>query len=809
MPHRNRLPRLLLVISLLIGLCAGIFAPRLDQRAEARPNYSGTMEIIINEIAWSGTQANVNAEWIELYNPNNYTVNLSGWTLRAIDGTPNITLTGTIPAQGYYLLERTADTTISDIPADQIYTGALANTPAENLELRDAGNNLIDTANEGSTTWLAGTAGPNFYSMERKGLIPDGPSAWASNNGVIINGTDAGGNPIRGTPKQQNSAFNLYFPLSVLINEVAWAGTIASSDDEWIELYNPGPADIDLTGWRLVADDGSPDITLSGTIPANEYYLLERGSDNVVQGITANLIYTGALSDSGEILRLRAPNGTIVDTANSSGGAWHAGNASTRSSMERVGVVADNNLAWTTFEGIGTALDAGGNPINGTPGNPNAMFGIPPTFTPSPTLTPTRTPTNTATITPTPSGLRSVIINEIAWAGTGSGLSNDEWIELYNPGADPINITGWKITAADGTPNITLNGTIPAGGYFLLERGANLSDDATVSDIPADQIYTGNALTNTGEALFLYDPSGKVIDSANGNGGPWPAGSSSTYGTMERIAGTADSDSAWHTNTGTKRNGKNRNGGDILGTPKQSNSIGPTPTPNAITTATRTPTPTVSPFPPSINARLIINEILVRPGFDWNRDGRADAYDEFIEIKNLSPINVDLSGWRLDDQAVGGVNPFSLPNITLKPGEHAVFYRTQTNIPLSDGGGTVRLLNPRGLVYDEFSYIIAKQANRSFCRIPDGSFSALSWQEDCIPTPNLPNTREGSPPTTPGSGFDLPNCGLPDTIPADFLSAECRGYGSGIWNPYYWDKHGWPERKFLPHNDDKWESFIE
>jgi len=80
---------------------------------------------------------------------------------------------------------------------------------------------------------------------------------------------------------------------------------------------------------------------------------------------------------------------------------------------------------------------------------------------------------------------RSVLINEIAWAGTAAS-SNDEWIELYNPGEEEISLDGWHLTAADGTPDIALSGAIPAGGYFLLER----SDDNTISNIPADETYT-------------------------------------------------------------------------------------------------------------------------------------------------------------------------------------------------------------------------------------------------------------------------------------------------------------------------------
>lgn len=794
---QHKFPRLALVLILLIGWCAGLFAPPVES-VEAKPAGASAFDVIINEIAWGGTSASTADEWIELYNNTGADIDLSGWTLISSDLSPSINLTGIIPAGGYYLLEQTDDNTVFDITADQIYSGTLSNT-GETLTLTDNLSNVIDTANIDGGSWDAGSGSPNFYSMERIGVVPDSSSAWQANNGIIRNGLDADGNPtINGTPGQQNSAFVSYTPLMILINEIAWMGTIASSDDEWVELHNPGTSAIDLTGWRLIADDGSPDITLSGTIPAGGYYVLERGSDNVVQSITADLIFSGALDDVDEILRLRAPNGTIVDTANSDGGTWHAGILSPAASMERVGAVVDGNLAWSTFQGIGASIDAGGNLINGTPGISNVMLNITPTFTPSitpsptNTFTPSPTLTLTSTITPTSSPVRSVIINEIAWAGTASSLSNDEWIELYNTRSTSIDITGWRITAADGTPNIILSGIIPAGGYFLLEK----DDDNTVSNISADQIYTGNTMSNSGEDLTLYDGSNKVIDTANGNGGSWPQGSSSTYGTMERITGTADSDSAWVTNTGVRRNGVNANGGNILGTPKNQNSPGPTPTPSKTSTATRTPTP----FP--IDARLIINEILPRPGFDWNQDGLTDVYDEFIEVKNLSPINVDMQGWRLDTG--NGSVIFSLPEGTLQPNERIVFYSAETNLLLSDGGETVRLINPSGKIYDAYTYTVAKAEDESICRLPDGNVYG-GWFDDCLPTPNLSNTREGNVPTSP-DGNESAVCHLPDTIPADFFFAECGGYGANIWNPLYWDTLF---KILIQNNTTKWESFIE
>lgn len=227
-------------------------------------------------------------------------------------------------------------------------------------------------------------------------------------------------------------------------------------------------------------------------------------------------------------------------------------------------------------------------------------------------------------------------------------------------------------------------------------------------------------------------------------------------------------------------------------------------------TASRTPSPTRTPTRPPTSVpvgRPIINEYLARPGFDWNQDGKVDVFDEFIEVKNLGPVDINLRGWKLDDEENDGSNPFTLPDLILKPGERAVFYGLETNILLSDGGDAVRLLNPSGKIYDTYTYSLAKVEDESTCRLPDGPGD---WYQDCTPTPNLTNTREGEAPVMPeGEDFESPICQLPDTLPADFLFAECRGYGANIWQSFYWDKPGWQGDQFVPENTSKWESFVE
>ena len=61
---------------------------------------------------------------------------------------------------------------------------------------------------------------------------------------------------------------------AVVINEVAWMGTTASANAEWMELHNSDTSSVTLAGWKLVASTGSLSITLTGIIEGGGYYLL-------------------------------------------------------------------------------------------------------------------------------------------------------------------------------------------------------------------------------------------------------------------------------------------------------------------------------------------------------------------------------------------------------------------------------------------------------------------------------------------------------------------------------------------------------
>jgi len=101
--------------------------------------------IVVNEIAWMGTQEQWQNEWIELYNITDSPISLDKWILKAEDDSPKIELSGKIGAHSYFLLERTDDTTVPEIPAHQIYKGGL-NNEGEHLILLNSSGEIIDEA---------------------------------------------------------------------------------------------------------------------------------------------------------------------------------------------------------------------------------------------------------------------------------------------------------------------------------------------------------------------------------------------------------------------------------------------------------------------------------------------------------------------------------------------------------------------------------------------------------------------------------------------------------------------------------------
>ena len=250
-----------------IALVSGLGGPA---RAGASPSESvrvrvGLGDVVINEVAWMGTEASASDEWIELYNATCLTMSLEGWHL-VDDDHMNIPLNGQIPPHSTYLIERTDDDAVRDVSADwsgSFGLGGLSNT-GEVLTLTDSLSNVVDTANGSGGEWPAGAASEGtvrYATMERiDPIAPDREDNWCTNDGITRNGIDADGNAINGTPKAQNSCYQfLPRPAADLVVTKTGPSTAHPGDliTYHITLANSGTATASAV---LLTDTLSPDV---------------------------------------------------------------------------------------------------------------------------------------------------------------------------------------------------------------------------------------------------------------------------------------------------------------------------------------------------------------------------------------------------------------------------------------------------------------------------------------------------------------------------------------------------------------------
>ena len=195
-------------------------------------------------------------------------------------------------------------------------TLAFANTGGA-LQLRYGLGDTLDTGNLTGNKWPGGAASPTYASMARIDTGgADVPGNWATAASASPTALDADGNPILGTPRGPNSvavAPSAGTTRTVVINEVAWAGTASSSSHEWIELYNNTAQAIALEGW-LIRIDSAKSIALTGQIGPQSYYLIQRNATTFRSGATADLTASFSLANDGEALALISNANTLVDT---------------------------------------------------------------------------------------------------------------------------------------------------------------------------------------------------------------------------------------------------------------------------------------------------------------------------------------------------------------------------------------------------------------------------------------------------------------------------------------------------------------
>jgi len=122
----------------------------------------------------------------------------------------------------------------------------------------------------------------------------------------------------------------------------------------------------------------------------------------------------------------------------------------------------------------------------------------------------------------------AVVINEVMYhhgpvpqADGSVQSSGEEWIELYNRGDAPVDLSGWQVV--DATEFTVPAGTVlPPGGYVVLARGPVALAAAHPGIAVAGNL--DGKLPNEGGRILLLDACGNPADSVRWHdGGRWPA----------------------------------------------------------------------------------------------------------------------------------------------------------------------------------------------------------------------------------------------------------------------------------------------
>lgn len=125
------------------------------------------------------------------------------------------------------------------------------------------------------------------------------------------------------------------------------------------------------------------------------------------------------------------------------------------------------------------------------------------------------------------------------WCDGKDDITNDEFIELYNPTDRPIDLSMWSVTnGEDVTVGLTPGTVIHPGQYFLIvdhnlspfseaqpqRLPESFQNPDFVLNAPNDQRFPRLNVKNTALRLELRDPTGRLIDAAGDNGAPFFGG---------------------------------------------------------------------------------------------------------------------------------------------------------------------------------------------------------------------------------------------------------------------------------------------
>lgn len=204
---KNILKSSVILFAALVALTGGTSSYFTSQVSVTGNQFStGTWpeKIVINEVYYDvdartyphgqgvKTEEEGKNEWIELYNPNNFAVNIKDWSITDNSGivyqiNPNVS----IPAHGFALLSHDNDTwhfwgdpSALTINLGGSFSGGWLSNSGDRVILKDALGNVVDQMSYGTDTYAFSPSCPDVaegHSLERH---PDGADTNTKNDFV-------------------------------------------------------------------------------------------------------------------------------------------------------------------------------------------------------------------------------------------------------------------------------------------------------------------------------------------------------------------------------------------------------------------------------------------------------------------------------------------------------------------------------------------------------------------------------------------------------------------------------------------------
>jgi len=568
-------------------------------------------DISITEIYANPTGSDTAGEYIEIYNDSDTDANLTGWTFSDSSASGSYTLPeNTIIEGGAYMvffrsafsfaLNNSGEESVTlTRPDESIASSVTFIAPDEGYTL-----NIIENTPTPSVTLTPNTE--NITSEALQCEIPKEVSSAQEESEIT---EEAVIENILPTDIEQPN---------LILSEILPNPIGTDADGEFIEIYNPTDSEANLEGWILNdASTNGRHILENTEIASGTYIIIPR------------TVFSFALNNSGEeSVTLTKPGGTVAATV-------------TFDAVPEGSSHSFLNNAWQ----------------NTTTPTPNAKNIITAEIIES-VAQESSTAQSIAEERITQEGpFPPLILTEIF--ANPEGVDTDtEFIEIYNPNAEIVNIQGWIITDATASGSYTLPEiSITPNAYLAIYRedsriALNNSGDETVTLQSPDEV-TVDTFTYNGAAE-------NVSHSRNLQTDQWQETATSTPGAENIFTATENSTDS----SITERVVDTQSVLEIL-----------------------------EAYP-----QIIITEILPNP------EDESPFTEEFIELYNPNQEALSLEGWVLTDASASGKHVLEEIDI-IEPESYLVIERTAFGFALNNSGDeTLTLTAPNDVVKDTITY---------------------------------------------------------------------------------------------------------